>query len=376
MKEQLLQISEELKQRLWEMSDYIHDHPELGNQEFEAVKTLTSFLKEHNFSVEVGVAGLETAFTAVYDSKKPGLSVAYLCEYDALPDLGHGCGHNMIGVMSAGAGVLLSKIIDEVGGKVYVFGTPAEETNGAKVTMAETGLFNEMDAVMMVHPDGYTTESGTSLAMEALQFDYTGRPSHAAASPENGINALNAVIQLFNGIDALRQHVKSDVRMHGIITNGGVAANIVPEHATAQFYIRAATKEYLAVVKEKVLNTAQGAALITGTTVEISNYELSYDDLKTNQVLSNAFNENLRQLGITDIHPAKKETGSVDIGNISNISPTIHPYIVICDCKIVGHSQQMVDATVTSLAHERLVIAALALAYTGYDVLSESIKLK
>ena len=231
MKEQLLQISEELKQRLWEMSDYIHDHPELGNQEFEAVNTLTSFLKEHNFSVEVGVAGLETAFTAVYDSKKPGLSVAYLCEYDALPDLGHGCGHNMIGVMSAGAGVLLSKIIDEVGGKVYVFGTPAEETNGAKVTMAEAGLFNEMDAVMMVHPDGYTTESGTSLAMEALQFDYTGRPSHAAASPENGINALNAVIQLFNGIDALRQHVKSDVRMHGIITNGGVAANIVPEHA-------------------------------------------------------------------------------------------------------------------------------------------------
>ncbi|MFR6471607.1 MAG: M20 family metallopeptidase [Turicibacter sanguinis] len=376
MKEQLLQISEELKQRLWEMSDYIHDHPELGNQEFEAVNTLTSFLKEHNFSVEVGVAGLETAFTAVYDSKKPGLSVAYLCEYDALPDLGHGCGHNMIGVMSAGAGVLLSKIIDEVGGKVYVFGTPAEETNGAKVTMAEAGLFNEMDAVMMVHPDGYTTESGTSLAMEALQFDYTGRPSHAAASPENGINALNAVIQLFNGIDALRQHVKSDVRMHGIITNGGVAANIVPEHATAQFYIRAATKEYLAVVKEKVLNIAQGAALITGTTVEISNYELSYDDLKTNQVLSNAFNENLRQLGMTDIHPAKKETGSVDIGNISNICPTIHPYIGIGDCKIVGHSQQMVDATVTSLAHERLVIAALALAYTGYDVLSESIKLK
>lgn len=132
MKEQLLQISEELKQRLWEMSDYIHDHPELGNQEFEAVNTLTSFLKEHNFSVEVGVAGLETAFTAVYDSKKPGLSVAYLCEYDALPDLGHGCGHNMIGVMSAGAGVLLSKIIDEVGGKVYVFGTPAEKQMALK----------------------------------------------------------------------------------------------------------------------------------------------------------------------------------------------------------------------------------------------------
>ncbi len=376
MKEQLLQLSEGLKERLWEMSDYIHDHPELGNEEYEAVRVLTTFLSEHNFSIKCPVAGLDTAFEAVYDSQKPGLSVAYLCEYDALPELGHGCGHNMIGVMSAGAGVLLSKVIDEIGGKVYVFGTPAEETNGAKVAMTEVGLFDQMDAVMMVHPAGFTTESGTSLAIEALQFDYKGRPAHAAACPEEGINALNAVIQLFNGIDALRQHVTPDVRMHGIITQGGVAANIVPEAATAQFYIRAATKEYLAVVKEKVLNIAQGAALMTGATLEVSNYELSYDDLKTNQVLSNTFNENLRQLGITDIKPHKKGSGSVDIGNISNVCPAIHPYIGITDEEITGHSQQMVDATVTDLAHERLVIAALALAYTGYDVLSQTVILK
>lgn len=376
MKEQLLKLSGDLKERLYEMSDYIHDHPELGNQEYEAVRVLTDFLSEHNFSITCPVAGLDTAFEAVYDSKKPGLSVAYLCEYDALPELGHGCGHNMIGVMSAGAGVLLSKVIDEIGGKIYVFGTPAEETNGAKVTMTEAGLFNKMDAVMMVHPSGFTTESGTSLAIEALQFDYKGRPAHAAACPEEGINALNAVIQLFNGIDALRQHVTPDVRMHGIITQGGVAANIVPEAATAQFYIRAATKEYLSIVKEKVLNIAQGAALMTGATLEVSNYELSYDDLKTNEVLSNTFNENLRQLGITDIKPHKKGSGSVDIGNISNICPTIHPYIGIADEEITGHSQQMVDATITQLAHERLIIAALALAYTGHDVLSQKIILK
>ncbi len=376
MKEQLLKLSGDLKERLYEMSDYIHDHPELGNQEYEAVRVLTDFLREHNFSITCPVAGLDTAFEAVYDSKKPGLSVAYLCEYDALPELGHGCGHNMIGVMSAGAGVLLSKVIDEIGGKIYVFGTPAEETNGAKVTMTEAGLFNKMDAVMMVHPSGFTTESGTSLAIEALQFDYKGRPAHAAACPEEGINALNAVIQLFNGIDALRQHVTPDVRIHGIITQGGVAANIVPEAATAQFYIRAATKEYLSIVKEKVLNIAQGAALMTGATLEVSNYELSYDDLKTNEVLSNTFNENLRQLGITDIKPHKKGSGSVDIGNISNICPTIHPYIGIADEEITGHSQQMVDATITQLAHERLIIAALALAYTGHDVLSQKVILK
>ncbi|MDE5976880.1 MAG: M20 family metallopeptidase [Turicibacter sp.] len=376
MKKELLTIGESLKERLVQMNRFIHDNPEIGNQEYQAVETLTSFLKEHGFEIKCPVAGLDTAFEAVYDSGKPGLAVAYLCEYDALPELGHGCGHNMIGVISAGAGIALSKLINQIGGKVYVFGTPAEETNGAKVTMAEAGLFNTMDAVMMVHPSGFTTESGTSLAMEALQFDYTGRPSHAAASPENGINALNAVIQLFNGVDALRQHVTPDVRMHGIITNGGIAANIVPEHATAQFYIRAATKEYLAIVKEKVLDIAKGAALMTGATLEVSNYELSYDDLKTNAALSKAFNENIRSLGVTDIHKPKKSTGSVDIGNISNICPTIHPYIGISDCEIVGHSQQMVDATITELAHERLITAVVALAYTGYDVLTEAVKLK
>ena len=376
MKNILLEKGQELHEKLCEISDYIYINPELGNKEYKAVEVLTSFLKEHNFEIEKELLGIETAFRAIYDSKKEGPTIGYLCEYDALPLIGHGCGHNMIGTMSAGAGVILSKILDQVGGRVIVYGTPAEETDGAKVIFAEQGVFEELDAAMMLHPSDKTCASGTSTAIYPLQFRYKGKNAHAASCPQDGINALNSVIQLFNGIDALRQHVKSDVRMHGIITNGGVAANIVPEHATAQFYIRAATKEYLAVVKEKVLNIAQGAALITGTTVEISNYELSYDDLKTNQVLSNAFNENLRQLGITDIHPAKKETGSVDIGNISNICPTIHPYIGIGDCKIVGHSQQMVDATVTSLAHERLVIAALALAYTGYDVLSESIKLK
>jgi len=376
VKEQLFTIAATLKERLVAMSDYIYHHPELGNQEYEAVKVLTTFLKEHQFSVKCPVAQIDTAFEAIYDSGKPGLSVAFLCEYDALPEIGHGCGHNMIGVMSAGAGVLLSQVIEEIGGKVYVFGTPAEETNGAKVAMTEKGMFDEMDAVMMVHPDGFTTESGSSLAMEALQFEYKGRPAHAASSPEEGINALNAVIQLFNGIDALRQHVKSDVRIHGIISKGGVAANVVPDEATAQFYIRSATKEYLAEVKEKVLKVAEGAALMTGATLEISNYELSYDDLKTNPVLSQAFNENLKQLGIKEIRPATKESGSVDIGNVSNVCPVIHPYIGITDAPLTGHSKEKAAATLTELAHERLLIGALALAYTGYDVLTQAIQLK
>ena len=370
MKDHLKEIGTGLKEELARISDYIHDHPELGNQEHQAVAILTGFLKEHGFSVKVPVAGIPTAFEAIYDSHKPGPAIAFLAEYDALPEIGHGCGHNMIGTMSCGAGVILSKVLDQTGGRIHIFGTPAEETDGAKVAMAQQGLFDGMAAAMMVHPSGYTTASGTSLAMEALQFDYYGQTSHAASSPEKGINALNAVIQLFNGIDAMRQHVQSDTRIHGIISKGGVAANIVPDEAQARFYIRAATKEYLAVVKEKVLKIAEGAALMTGATLSISNYELSYDDLKTDAELSNLFNENLKLLGIPNILPPAKSTGSVDMGNVSNIVPAIHPYIGIADAPLNGHSTELAAATLTDFAHERLLIGALALAFTGWDVLS------
>ena len=269
MKELLLKEGQNLKDRLCEISEYIYHNPELGNEEFKAVEKLTSFLDEHNFKIEKEFLGLKTAFRAVYDSNKPGLTVGYLCEYDALPEIGHGCGHNMIGTMSAGAGVILSKIVDKVGGRIIIYGTPAEETNGAKVIFAENGVFEELDAAMILHPSDKTTKSGTSMALYPLQFTYRGRTAHAAGCPQDGINALNSVIQLFNGIDALRQHVTPDVRMHGIITNGGVAANIVPDEAVAQFYFRAAKKETVMDVVEKVKKIAEGAALMTGATLEM-----------------------------------------------------------------------------------------------------------
>jgi amidohydrolase len=376
MKEQLYETGLGLAKRLREISDFMYHNPELGNCEFEAVKKIISFLQENNFSVKHPVLNIETAFKAVYDSGKPGASVAFLCEYDALPEIGHACGHNMIGAMSAGAGVILSKISDETGGKIFVFGTPAEETNGAKVAMTDEGLFNGITAAMMIHPSSDTRESGTSAAMEALQFNYKGLTAHAAGCPEKGINALNSVIQLFNGIDALRQHVTPDVRIHGIISKGGVAANIVPDEAEAQFYIRSATKENLAAVKDKVVKIAEGAAFMTGAVLEISNYELSYDDLKTNKDLSDAYNANLRELGITKIEPPHNGAGSSDIGNVSNVVPTIHPYIGISNSSIVGHTREFASATITNFAHERLLTGALALAYTGYDVLTGKVELK
>ena len=376
MKERLFSEGQLIKGRLAEISDYIYRNPELGNEEYKAAEALTSFLKEHNFSVESNIAGMETAFKATFESGKPGLTIGYLCEYDALPKIGHGCGHNMIGVMSAGAGVVLSKVLSEIGGKVIVYGTPAEETNGGKVILTEAGVFDELDAAMIVHPDGETRASGSSSALYPLRFIYKGKTAHAASCPEKGINALNSVIQLFNGIDALRQHVTPDVRMHGIITKGGVAANIVPDEAVADFYFRASTKERVTEVVEKVKKIAEGAALMTGATLEMERYELPYDDLKTNETLSEMFNENLRALGITDIKEAKTTGGSSDIGNVSHVAPTIHPYIGITDCPMVGHSVEMAKATTTSKAHDRLLIAALAMAYTGYDIINNGKSLR
>lgn len=369
MKTRIYNEGQLIKERLADISDYIYNNPELGNEEYKAVEALTTFLKEHDFKVETSIAGMDTAFKATFDSGKPGMTIGYLCEYDALPKIGHGCGHNMIGVMSAGAGVALSKVLHEIGGKVIVYGTPAEETNGGKVILAEAGVFDELDAAMIVHPDGETRASGSSSALYPIRFIYKGKTAHAASCPEKGINALNSVIQLFNGIDALRQHVTPDVRMHGIITKGGVAANIVPDEAIADFYFRASTKERVTEVVEKVKKIAEGAALMTGATLEMERYELPYDDLNTNETLSEMFNNNLRELGITDIKEAKATGGSSDIGNVSHVAPTIHPYIGITDCPMVGHSVEMANATTTSKAHDRLLIAALAMAYTGYDVI-------
>lgn len=374
MKELLNKEVENLRNELIEISEYMYHNPELGNEEFKSVQKLTSLLEEHNFTVEKEFLGLKTAFRAVYDSNKPGLTVGYLCEYDALPEIGHGCGHNMIGTMSAGAGVILSKILDEVGGRIIVYGTPAEETDGAKVIFAEEGVFEELDAAMILHPSNATSKSGTSMALYPLQFTYKGKTAHAASCPQEGINALNSVIQLFNGIDALRQHVTPDVRMHGIITNGGVAANIVPDEAVAQFYFRAAKKETVTELLEKVKAIAEGAALMTGAKLEMERFELPYDNLVTHENLSNAFTENLKELGITEF-ATDKIFGSSDIGNVSHIVPTIHPNIGICDRSVISHSREMADATVTKLGHERLITGTLALAYTGYDVLTKKVEL-
>ena len=371
MKNVLKEELNNIQESLWKMSDHLYRNPELGDEEYESMKLLVDYLRSHQFEVETGIVNRSTAFKAEFKSGKPGPTIAYLAEYDALPGVGHGCGHNIIGTTSVGAGVILSKLVNEIGGSVVVFGTPAEETNGAKVAMSDEGIFADVDVAMILHPGNESFESGDSLAMDAVQFKYKGKSSHAAASPEKGINALDGVLQLFNGVNALREHLTSDVRIHGIISDGGHAANIVPDQAIAQFYIRAKERPNLNEVVEKISNIANGAALMTGATLEISNYEIGYDNMITNKVLSKAFTKNLQGISKHPIETTRLDFGSIDMGNVSQVVPAIHPFISLNDTSLIAHTKEFADQTITSDGHEAIADGALALASTGYDILTD-----
>lgn len=359
-----------IKVDLLNIKKALYDNPELGDEEHESMKRLVDYLREHDFEVETGLVDRPTSFRAEFTSDKPGPTIAYLAEYDALPGLGHGCGHNLIATMSSGAGIVLSKVIKEIGGRVIVLGTPAEETNGAKVPMTEQGVFDDIDVAMMVHPFGETTESGPMLAIDAIQFAFTGKSSHAAASPEEGINALDSVIQLFNGINAIREHVPSDVKMHGVISEGGQAANIVPDYAVAQYYFRSNSRDTLDHVVAKAKNIAEGAALMTGATVEISNYELSYDNLIVNQTLSDQFTKNMEDISQQPVYPPREASGSADIGDVSQVVPAIHPMVGLNDASLVLHTTEVADKTMTKDGDNALKYGLLSLAQTGYDVIT------
>lgn len=372
MKETIIEQIDRYRDDFYNISIYIGENPELGHEEFKACAVLTEALQKHDFQVDIGICNLPTAFTATFDSGKPGPSIGFMAEYDALPEVGHACGHNLIGTMGIAAAIGLSKVIHETGGKVIVFGTPAEETKGGKVTMAEAGLFHKLDVAMMVHPLGRYMKSGTSLAMDAIQFEFFGKSSHAAASPHLGVNALDAVIQTFNSINALRQHITSDARIHGIITEGGKAANVVPDYAVAQFYVRGAKREYVNELVDKVKRCAEGAALQTGTTMKSSYYEFSYDDMVTNTPLSEAFTKELISLGVKEeeILTDRGGSGSLDMGNVSHVVPSIHPYIKICNESYACHTHEFREAALSEKAREAMILGAKTMALTGYEVIT------
>ncbi len=375
MKQIIKETVSEIMNELIDISRNLYLNPELGNEEFKSCKLLEDYLERNNFAVSRGEYEINTAFKAVYRGAKEGPKIGFLCEYDALPNIGHGCGHNLISAMSLGAAIGLKAVIDDIGGSIVVFGTPAEETNGAKVAMVKKGAFNDIDIAMMAHPSPETEESGTSLAITPIQFEYFGKSAHAAAAPEKGINALEAAILTYNNVNALRQYVTPDVKIHGIIKEGGKAANIIPDYAVLQFYVRAANKKYRDEILKRVINCAKAGSQAVGTKLKISTFEESYDDLKTNKVLSKLFSSNLLELGEKEIKEVSNSVGSLDMGDVSYVVPAIHPWIGIGNTNLILHSKEFADYTQSENGKEAIYKGACALAFTACDfILSKDIQ--
>ena len=372
MKNKVMEFINQITPELNELSLEIYNNPELGYQEFKACKLHTDILRKYGFDVEENFSGVETGFKAVYKGKKEGLTIAYMAEYDALPGIGHGCGHNLLGTVSTGAGIVLKNIIDEIGGTVIVFGTPAEETSGAKVAYVENHEFDGVDIALMAHPASDYTKSGTSLALEPIQFEFFGKTAHAAAAPERGINALDGAIQTFNGVNALREHIRSDSRVHGVIIEGGKAANIVPEYAKVQYYVRSTTKTYNLELLEKVKNCARGAALATGTELKITKFEYNYDNMVTNETLSKVFSDTIYEVAGIVMSEPSKSTGSIDAGQVSQVCPTIHPYFDVTNDKtIAGHTRDLAESTLKDYAKEQMKNTIAALVLTAAKVIQD-----
>ena len=363
---------DELRKEIQAIAHEIHENPELGNEEFHSVELLTNLMKKHGFSVEQGQCDMPTAFIASYKGSKPGPVIGYLAEYDALRGMGHACGHNMIGTLACCCAIAIKEAIDEYGGEVRVIGAPAEETMGGKCAMAEACYYDDLAVAIMGHPAGIHARSSNMMAIDSQKFEFFGKASHAAASPELGINALNAVLLTFRNIDALRQHTVQTARVHGIIRDGGQAANIVPEYASCEFYIRAEDSKYCLEFSERVKNCARAAALATGAELKITNFEGFYDNLATNEVLSERCVKHTHDFGITDELNKRENTGSSDIGNVSYRCPCVHQWFdVVGDPNVPLHTPELCAGADSEYGYDNMFTIAKAFVATGEDVLTD-----
>lgn len=352
------------------LSEKIHGDPELGHQEYNAAKLLIAEFMKHGFKVETGVAGMETAFIARKGRGKPKIGI--LAEYDALPGIGHACGHNLIAGSALGAAVGLAELVDELDATVIVFGTPAEEgvvqNAGGKVVMIDE--INEADTSIMIHAGPTWGSYGTTNARESFLVEFHGQSSHAGAAPEKGINALEGIILTYQGINALRQHLDRDIRIHGIIKHGGDSPNTIPDYASAHLYVRAPTMPLLEETYGKVKDIVKGAELATGAKSKVTQVANTYANKIPNKVLSDLFRENVGLEGVEypeELAP-KRSGASTDFGNVSQVMPALSAYINIGDVTL--HSPGGTEMTCTPEAHDAMIIGAKALAYTAIDLIT------
>lgn len=370
IKERIAEEVRRLHPRLIDISHALHDNPETAFEETFAADLLTSELDEHGFDVERGVAGLDTAFVATYGSGEP--VVAILAEYDALPKVGHACGHNLIATWGVGAGIALRRALPDMPGTLKVIGTPGEEGGGGKVIMANQDIFNGLDAAMMMHPRDTTYLDRGSLAVTHYDVEFFGKSSHASSFPEKGINALDAMLQLFHSVNAWRQHITDGTRIHGIIEHGGDAPNVVPDYTKASFLLRAKEDAYLDELRVRFAAIAEAAALATGAELKLTE-GVRYKQRVCNNALIDTFRENLLALGHEyEVPPPDAGVGSSDIGDVSHLVPTIHPYLQICENGIVNHNPEFATAAASERADQLTADGATMLSWTAADVLLDA----
>ena len=354
---------------LRELALKLHANPEVGFEEVKAAGWLTDFLAAEGFEIKKGICEMPTAFEASYGSGRP--AIGFLAEYDALPEIGHACGHNIIATSSIGAALGVKAVLDSLDGSIFVVGTPAEEVYGGKALMADRGYFRQLDAAMLVHPDNADIATAQALACQTLEVEFIGKPAHAAARPEAGVNALEAMLLSFAAINSMRQHIRSSARIHGIITDGGQAVNVVPEHSACSMLVRARDDDYLDELKERVLNCFVGAATATGAELRYEWDEARYATMRNNMPMARLFQENMKPLKRNPLLIESRDAfGSTDMGNVSHIVPSIQPYVSIA-MGVPIHTHEFAAAAASEEGMRGMLDAAKAMAMTAIDLMAE-----
>jgi amidohydrolase len=371
VKERLAAEVDKRADMLIDASHQIHAHPELCYEEHFAHDLLTGLLEAEKLEVERHAFDLDTAFIARAGSGN-GPTVAVLCEYDALPGIGHACGHNIIGTAGLGAGVAAAELADELGGRVVILGTPAEEGGGGKELLAQRGAFEGVDAAMMVHPAGADLALMNVIAIHQMKVRYHGAAAHAAAFPHKGRNALDAAVLGYMNVAALRQHIRSNERIHGIFTHAGDKPNIVPSFAAAEWYVRSPTLKSLEKLKPRVVACLEAGAQAAGCEIEIEWQDPAYADMVDNRTMLDLYKANAASTGRTLIDPSagggEQVVGSTDMGNVSYVVPSIHPMIKVAPAHLSIHTPEFAEYTASADGDQAVIDGAKAMAMTVADL--------
>ena len=373
-KTQFKENLDSIYQSLCDVSDWMYENPELGFEEFETSKYLVNYIESKTGKVSYPIYGLDTAFEITYGTKGP--LVVICVEYDALPEVGHACGHNIIATASIGAGIALHNLAEELGIRVKVLGTPAEEGGGGKIILLDKGAYEDASCSMMIHPSVEDVVDPTFTTIQQYKVEYFGKDAHAAGAPDQGINALDAQIQLFVNASTYRQQMVQSNRMHGVIKDGGYKPNIIPSYTSSEWYLRSLNKKGLDELENHFMNFVNAAALATRCEVKVTIPDYRYEEIDNNKILCDLYFENSKDIGREMIYQkdsVRPGLGSTDMGNISQAFPSIHPMLSIGDGSAVNHQPEFAAETITESGHKAIYDGAYAMGATIIDLVEKNL---